>query len=81
MVVASSGLPLFRGGKKALGASRNFGPSLYFTLKGRFTLLREESFDTASKEPNLQILIVAVCLFLCCVRLITAALKLWRVFN
>ena len=50
-------------GQKSLGASRNLSHCLYFTFRGRFMLFKEESFDTASKEPNLQILIVAVCLF------------------
>lgn len=81
LVVASSELSLFKGRKKSLGPSRKFGHSLYFTLKGRFTLLREESFDTASKEANLRILIVTMCLFLFHVCLITSTLNLWRVFN
>lgn len=34
----------FRGAGQSLEAARNFGASLYYTLKGRFTLLREESF-------------------------------------
>lgn len=34
----------FRGVGQSLEAARNFGASLYYTLKGRFTLLREESF-------------------------------------
>lgn len=36
--------PFFRGVGQSLEAARNFGPSLYFTLKGKFTLLREEGF-------------------------------------